>query len=519
MFNQSIDFQGVNYITIIIIIHSFFIVGFIMLKRLILIFIGVTIAVCIQAHLFAHKYSSIHYRISPVSGAEIPTIKIEAEITGLLSQELIIDLPYRRGRSFYTEQVKNITLEDPSLIFTINRSDCHKLRIVLPRRMQRIKISYEMNQNNDNSTHINDAIIRHDVVHSTSSGLFAIPTDVKGSDKIQFSISWDNFPETWHTLSSFGVKSCLQFSATVSQFMDAFYAAGALRLYEIKDERSGPVFLSLYGSFDIADEKIKDSVAEIIETQRSFFNDFDFPYYVISLIQGNNSSMGGRALQSSFAAFLPNRVDYKDFYLLFAHEYFHNWFGGKISNTENDVDDKLNYWWQEGFTDYYARVLAMRSGGISIEDFMSECNELLSNYYLSPMINEPNALIKDSFWKDNDIQKLPYLRGFVFALYLNGCIKQNDGRKSIDNITFDLFKVSQQEKFSVKLFKKIAQSYIPQGIEREITEFIENGKTIDLSDVSAVLPVVKVLVDERESYQLSSMPDDQVTIKNFFDMQ
>ena len=57
------------------------------------------------------------------------------------------------------------------------------------------------------------------------------------------------------------------------------------------------------------------------------------------------------------------------YYMYFAHEHFHTWVGGKI---RNDKQEELNYWWSEGFTDYYSRVLALRSGGLSIEKFIDE---------------------------------------------------------------------------------------------------------------------------------------------------
>ena len=43
-----------------------------------------------------------------------------------------------------------------------------------------------------------------------------------------------------------------------------------------------------------------------------------------------------------------------------------------ILKIQNNEDEILNYWWSEGFTDYYSRVLSLRSGEISIEEFISE---------------------------------------------------------------------------------------------------------------------------------------------------
>jgi predicted metalloprotease with PDZ domain len=470
-----------------------------------------------QPHTPVNTYSAIHYTIAPEATAETPAIKIEVKLQGTLSKNLVLNLPYKRGRAHYAEQIKNISIQDPTIAFTINTENCHRMSISLPKQTDSITISYEIHQNPKNHTHVNEAIIREDIVHALGHGLFATPTDAKENDKIHFSILWNNLPNSWKTLSSFGTTKLLNFKETVSTLKHAFYAAGKLRLHQIVDQEN-PVYLSLYGSFDVSDKKIAASVAEIITTQRSFFTDSNFPYYAISLIEGNNpNSMGGTALHKSFTAYVPYGRNYQEFYLLFAHEHFHNWLGGKIANNGANNTDKLHYWWQEGFTDYYARVLALRSGGISMQDFISECNELLNNYYLSPVLNEPNTVIQDSFWKDNHIQNLPYVRGFVFALYLNDLIKRNDSNKSIDSITLDLFAESQHKGFSVESFKTIAKKHIPQGIDKEITEYIDQGKTIDLSKID--LPMERVIVEKKNSYRLSSAPKNQLKIKTFFDAQ
>jgi predicted metalloprotease with PDZ domain len=55
--------------------------------------------------------------------------------------------------------------------------------------------------------------------------------------------------------------------------------------------------------------------------------------------------------------------------------------------------------------------------------------------------------------QNENVQKLPYARGFVFAVYLNSLIKLYDDTKSVDNIILDLFKIATQQPFSVKSFK------------------------------------------------------------------
>ena len=444
---------------------------------------------------FANSYSSIYYTITPLFGNKVPAIKVTAEIIGEIRSQLIVDLPCRWASGEYVEQLKEVKVDNFSYRIISNNELCSQLIITIPKFTDRVIISYEVHQKNGDPAEVHEAIIRTDLVHSVGYGIFAIPSDAEETDKISFNIEWKEMPNKWKTISSYGTAKLLNFTAKAQELLHAIYAAGNLRIYQIADSKN-PVFLSLYGSFDVKDNSIVASLQEIVKTQRSFFNDHDFPYYAISLIEANDpNSMGGTRLYDSFAAYLPKGMNHTDYYILFAHEHLHNWIGGKISNNERG---SLDYWWSEGFTDYYARVLALHSGGISLEEFIDKCNQILRNYYLSPVINQPNIRIKNSFWKNENIQKLPYARGFVFAVYLNSLIKLHDDTKSVDNIILDLFKIAKQQPFSVKSFKEIAKNYTFQGIEQEISRFIDQGKTINLTTNTPILPLETIKMGQYE---------------------
>lgn len=150
----------------------------------------------------------------------------------------------------------------------------------------------------------------------------------------------------------------------------------------------------------------------------------------------------------------------------------------------------MHYWWSEGFTDFYSRLIALRSKGIDRAAFVDEMNQFLRAYYLSPVNQEPNSRIQKDFWNDYDIEKLPYYRGFVFALYLNNLLQKENPDTSLDNIMHDLFKVANKQQFSSSLFKDIVHKYIKSGIENEMVNFIDKGNIISLEVID--LPIEKV---------------------------
>ncbi|WP_392506236.1 hypothetical protein ACPKKV_03675 [Rickettsia sp. 2024-CO-Wats-2] len=75
---------------------------------------------------------------------------------------------------------------------------------------------------------------------------------------------------------------------------------------------------------------------------------------------------------------------------------------------------------------------------------------------------------------------------------MDNFIKENNKSKSLDNVMLDLFKTSKEQEFSSDYFKKIVKNYVPKGIDKEINEYIEQGKTIDLDNVAKVLPIEKI---------------------------
>ena len=465
---------------------------------------------------FANEYSVINYTITPLINEAIPKIIVDTEIQGILSKKLVLELPNHWAGIDYIQQTKNIKINNAKHKFIVKRKNSHELSIIIPKEINKIQLSYEIHQKLKDPANVHETIVRKDLIHSTGYGLFACPKELQDTDLVQFNIKWKNLPKGWLTVSSHGTTDSLQVT-TIKQLVPAIYVAGKIRMYQIIDGKS-PIFLSLYGTFNIKDNILASYLNKMINSQRSFFNDHNFPYYAISLIEGDDPhSMGGTRLYNCFTAYLSQGFATKlDYYILMAHEHLHTWIGGKVANNYNQ--EGLNYWWSEGFTDYYSRILAWRSGGISMDEFILECNQLLKKYYLSPVLNEPNIRIKKDFWKNSDVEKLPYYRGFVFAMYLNHMIIKNNINQSLDNIILDLFNDSEQKAFSVEKFKSIAKKYIPAGINEQITNFIDQGKTIELDTLMDSLPLENIKIKTKTFYQFKSKLSgkEQEQIKLFF---
>lgn len=434
-----------------------------------------------------NKYESIAYNFD-LKDVKDSVLNVEVSLQGKFQQKVVMSLPSKWASAYYIPQITNIKIHTPHCKMHITDGKDGLQAIIIPEKInKKIILSYQIHQKIDNPADVHEAIIRKDIVHSPGYGLFATPEDLNNNQKVNISVNWNDIPNKWHSLSSFNRDHNTQLYITVGDLLHAFYLIGNVRLYNIGNKTS-PIFLSLYGKFDLSDRQIKSDLSKIIRSQKKFFNDYDFPYYAISLIEGNKPNyIGGTRLINSFTAYIPNNIPKINYNILFAHENLHNWIGGKIRNNK---DEELNYWWTEGFTDYYSRLIAFRYKSITNHEFVREINELLRNYYLSPVNREPNTRIQKDFWDNYDVEKLPYYRGFVFAIFLNNLIQKENTGKSLDNIMYDLFKDSKDQIFSSKLFQNLARKYIPQKIDLAMKNYIENGDIISLVDVS--LPLEKL---------------------------
>ena len=179
-----------------------------------------------------------------------------------------------------------------------------------------------------------------------------------------------------------------------------------------------------------------------------------------------------------------------DYYALFAHEHLHRWIHGDINDIKKGSKPELKYWWSEGFTDFYSRVIALRSKGIDRNTFIKHINEILYAYYFSPSNLEPNSRMAKNLQKGDDMGKLPYRRGLVFAIYLNDMIQKENNAYSLDHVLHDLIEVMSKVSFSPLLFKEIVHKYIKKGTDHEMTHFIDKGNLILLDGIS--LPIEKI---------------------------
>jgi predicted metalloprotease with PDZ domain len=259
-------------------------------------------------------------------------------------------------------------------------------------------------------------------------------------------LRWKGFAEAhWTVATSFGSDPRgFDVSASFDEFRHAVFLAGPDVRLAHKEIRGKALTVAIAGSaWPFRDEEFVEDVRSIIDAECAFFAEDDFPPFLVTLIPAGKAdphsrSLGGTGLTRSFALFVQPDTPLGattggglDVPHLLAHEMFHHWNGGVAQMGESE---QLVYWFSEGFTDFYARRILFRAGYGGAAEAARSLNETLKEYGLSPAREARNEKIRDGFWKDRDIGKLPYLRGNLVAVLLDHEIRaRSKGARSVDD--------------------------------------------------------------------------------------
>lgn len=328
-------------------------------------------------------------------------------------------------------------------------------------------------------------IVQKRYFHFIGHALFAVP---KAADDRQepIAIHWRGLGPADHVADSFGVDERDQsFMATLSELEHAVYVGGDFRIRRT-EVRGKPIFVAMRGTWGFSDDDFVGLVTKAVDIERAFFGDDDFDRFLVTLIPTGKGccSYGGTGLTNSFATFIASDLPVEGrLEHLLTHELFHTWNGRRIQRQE---PEELVYWFSEGFTDYYANLLSFRAGLQTFPEYVAQYDSILRQYYLSSARNAPNEAVKNAFWSDRAIERLPYQKGDILAhewsLRIREATTEKSGRKpaSFDDVMRDLFHaaMTQHAVVSASEIDTLVRPYLADGVAHDIVKYVDRGETL-----------------------------------------
>ncbi|MBX2891804.1 MAG: hypothetical protein KF734_12795 [Saprospiraceae bacterium] len=382
---------------------------------------------------------------------------------------------------------------------------------------QAIRLYYEVAQDfpgeNISDDHIYRPILQPSYFHILGRALFIAPLWDVGYD---VTLEWHHFPVEWVLHNSFGtgVRS-QQFSFSNLRWLESVFVGGDYRT--MKTEVHGQdVWLAIRGrdwSFD--DDALLTMLRQIVEVQRDFWQDFDLPFYTVTLTplaplpstasgpiyEWSRAAYFGVAVINSFTAFATpfKSQSERDLCYLFHHELMHNWIGWQIRCGTGPSDMRMA-WFSEGFTEYFALRNMLKGEFITPDKYVEELNRrFFGGLYRSPKREASNCAVADSFFKCPHLERLPYLRGCVFAFFLDNAIKaKSAGKAGLHDLMLDFLEYYQRPDKNLSghfdFFIETCSDYLLQDVEPHFEKFIQEGKMIP-ADAFVLPPYFKMEVN------------------------
>jgi predicted metalloprotease with PDZ domain len=225
-------------------------------------------------------------------------------------------------------------------------------------------------------------------------------------------------------------------------------------------------------------------VQKIVQAQRDFWNSYDFPYYFVAVLPSDRRNVrGGEGRTNSFSLYLPKNlttlyVEY-DLYL-FAHESFHAWNPMRLGGYEND---RL-YWFGEGVTDYYALLLLLRAGLISLDEYVAVQNSWIKAYYTSPVRSLTVDEIVQKRRTDWDAGQLFYKKGYLLANHLDFTIRSKSNRQhSLDDVMRSLLRSSKPGiELSERRIADALRPYLQEQGASDIEKYMNRGELVPVDN-------------------------------------
>ena len=329
--------------------------------------------------------------------------------------------------------------------------------------------------------------------HLFGNQAFLLPTDREGSDPIYLRLDASSILDDESFASSFGAGAGPKESLVErSDVGKAVYLGGNIDL-SVTDTPAGKVGVAYSAmASSVQGRELQSDALAIIQAARDFFNDSQ-SWYLVSVLGAERGESpihvgGGTGVTNAFVMFVSNDLNFandehrEQFRWVLSHEYFHQWNGLTIrvaSRPESNQDDQSNYWFSEGFTEFYAMRLLTRAGLQAPARSVDILNSRLSRYAQNSKRDISAEAAGLLFWSDADGEQTPYLRGYLAAWYADMAIRRHsNGTRDLDQSMRALAERSQRDpRFRVNT--KFLATYLGQEMAledgREFERFVTRG--------------------------------------------
>ena len=269
--------------------------------------------------------------------------------------------------------------------------------------------------------------------------------------------------------------------------------------------------VAIYGTGNHNPEMLKEDMANVVEAATGVFGqnpNKEYTFIIHNVVNGQGGLEHKNSTVLSVNRWTYSGSDYVDFLDLVAHEYFHLWNVKRIRPiTLGPFNyDSENYtsllWVMEGFTSYYEKVILLRAGYYSQEEFLGKMFSSLNYVEGAPGSRvQPVAHASFDAWikayRPNENSRNTtmsyYSRGSVMAMLIDAMIiKNSNGEKCLDHFMRHLYSKYYESKnrgFSEVEFKAELEDFTGRNLDTFFANYIDGTEIPDYNEFLAPVGV------------------------------
>jgi predicted metalloprotease with PDZ domain len=144
-----------------------------------------------------------------------------------------------------------------------------------------------------------------------------------------------------------------------------------------------------------------------------------------------------------------------------------------------EEQEARDYWFSEGFNDYLASKVLLRAGLWTLADWVSDKNDTLLRYGISPAKTANGADIAERFWSDPAVQQVSYDRGHLLAAKLDSEIALRWPGKSLESVLRAQRKAAEgNEALATSLFREVLRGETGIDIDADLELYARRGEPL-----------------------------------------
>jgi len=398
----------------------------------------------------------ITYRVRPLaqSGAEVSAIEVRAEFRSIPSRRpftVRAPIVYASVRDI-ADRIDSLSIRDRAGKVGLTIVDDPESRGGFPYfrhwRANRsvtapVVVTYRMRPfSGVPTTGPQFDLYAHDGGISTGGmALFVVP---EGLGIVTSHVRWDLSQLAAGSIaaSTFG-EGDIKLTGPADRITQAYYMAGLLGRYS--PSATSGFHAYWLGRTQFYAPKEMEWAYRAYENLRRFHRDTAPATYNIFVraIEGAKATLGGTALQNSFMLGVVagdlDTLKLSPPRNTIAHEMGHMWVGNLRGGGAGGVT-----WYNEGMNVFYTRLLLMRAGLTSVEEYGRDLNASAKAYYGNPYRNaSADSLDRLGFSVGvgaGSPQNVPYSRGSLFFADIDAKIREkSNGARKLDDVMIPIF--------------------------------------------------------------------------------